>query len=62
MLWTSISLMHVVQGRSRELSASELLEAGPGKRYPKLLLLLSVLLVFSMLAWLPSIPEKEKVN
>jgi len=41
-------------------STSDLLETGPGKRYPKLFLVLCFFIVFLMLNWLPSIAEKPK--
>lgn len=47
--------------RRREVSTSDLLEAGPGKRYPKLFMVLAVFLVFLMLNWLPSISHKSKL-
>jgi len=47
--------------RRRVQSTSELLENGPGRRYPKLFLCLAVFLVFFILNWLPSISQKSKL-
>ena len=45
--------------RQRELG-SDILEVGIGRRYPKLLLVLCLFVVFLMVSWLPTVAEKQK--